>query len=628
VLGQNVRLSHAFEGSTWIQAVKLAAKHGHAPIVEMLLNTRRQLDLPKDIVVVPDVLDYLLWLAASEGHEGLVRLLLKQGANPTSIIAPLDLEYTYPQLSIKPLLVAVTNGQLPVMDIMLCCRHMSTSPASRSILEDLLLQAAIKGQSDIVRYLLKKGVKPNVRDSNGIHLMSYAAIRCSEAAIRCLLDHGADAHPAPGERSLLKLSLQHGKIPAVKLLLDKIIENKYIPNSHSMPEFLCAAAASGLTDLVEKLLRNGADPNAAVEDCRALNSFKPEPDCSALRWAVGYNHQSMVKLLLNHGAKPTPQTLVEAIQNKSVSIIRLLLDAGLDPNEYHENSPPPLHVAVKDNALFRLLLDRGADLDMQGRFHASAMLEALQSGQVSQVQILLDRGQQLELQEEHASLLDSATWGGVRMLELLFSAGFQVTPGGSDSESVLSAIQKQDRQVLEFLLRMNVGLPPSQTLATAVNGMFEDLWSQPPYFHGTSASTKDILDLLLRHGFDINSKTNETGKTCLWSAIQRQDPFVLRLLLDRGAEPMLHDNEDEMPFFSAVVQNFAEGVRILIEWLDLHNHVTFARSQLVTLLFKAIWHAQSQRSWKIVRSLERFVYSHGLHFEVFFKVEKLASEKA
>jgi ankyrin repeat protein len=85
------------------------------------------------------------------------------------------------------------------------------------------------------------------------------------------------------------------------VLLSKMFDGDSIPDSHENPEFMCAAAACGSTDILEKLFQNGADPNADIEDCRARSCFKPEINCTALRWAIGYKQESAIRLLLESG---------------------------------------------------------------------------------------------------------------------------------------------------------------------------------------------------------------------------------------------------------------------------------------------------------------------------------------
>ncbi|KAL3442819.1 ankyrin repeat-containing domain protein [Aspergillus insuetus] len=397
--------------------------------------------------------------------------------------------------------------------MMLSWTRKSESTSDLSRLDEKLIQAKKKGRSDIIGYLLEEGSSPNARDSNGYHVLHDAPLTCPEHGVPFLLEYGADPHPAPvrEEQSPLEISLQYGKLPIAKLLLAKMVELGRIPDKPS-PELLCTAAPNGMVDVARKLLARGADPNAEVEDFRVLNSYKPDIYCTTLRWATGYNHENMVKLLLDHGAKSTPQALIEALQDKSLPITELPLDAGLDPNK----------------------LSGGADIDVSG--HYNTILQAVNSGQMSLVKMLHGRGQRLEIPPASRSpnrVLGCATRGGVQMLQLLFDSGFEVEPAGddgapdidysirNDTVAVIDALKVHNVEALEFLFKKGVGLPPSQNLASHVDEMCGHAIYRPGHFHGSLESTKMMLDLLLEQGFDINKKSGT--RTTLACAAQFGD---------------------------------------------------------------------------------------------------------
>jgi ankyrin repeat protein len=53
----------------------------------------------------------------------------------------------------------------------------------------------------------------------------------------------------------------------------------------------------------------------------------------------------------------------------------------------------------------------------------------------------------------------------------------------------------------------------------------------PPIFY---AQTPEILEVLLKHGANINARDNN-GRTLLWSAIKKRDPEFVKVVLERGA---------------------------------------------------------------------------------------------
>ncbi|KAL2824481.1 ankyrin repeat-containing domain protein [Aspergillus cavernicola] len=325
-------LGYIQDKSLWDTAVRLAAKHGHTQVVQLFLDARPGSDPREETSTqsLSDGLCYLLWQAATEGHETLVRSLLECGASPTKNATGPGVPKSR-WLAQSPLSAAVINGHLAVVKAIL-----SSTGTARTQISDLLFPAAEKQHPDIVRYLLKEGADPNARNSHGFHITYHAAWKCPEPGVRALLENGADPNPAmpPGVMSPLRQSLLFGRMPIANMLLASILENGESDapcTQPAAPEFLCAAAACGREDLVQKLLQNGSDPNATVKDMRTEFVFKSQ--CTPLTWATEFEHENIVSLLLDHGAKATPQSLIMALLNQSVPITKLLLHkGGLDPN--------------------------------------------------------------------------------------------------------------------------------------------------------------------------------------------------------------------------------------------------------------------------------------------------------
>jgi len=121
-----------------------------------------------------------------------------------------------------------------------------------------------------------------------------------------------------------------------------------------------AAALGEVTHLAE-LLDEGADPNAFAPD-----GFTP------LTLAAFFKHAEAARLLLDRGADVHQRARHEQIQvlpihsaaadGGSVEIVRMLLDAGADPDAEQPGGFRAIDAARQDDNkdLERLLLERGA----------------------------------------------------------------------------------------------------------------------------------------------------------------------------------------------------------------------------------------------------------------------------
>ncbi|KAI1847943.1 hypothetical protein JX266_006056 [Neoarthrinium moseri] len=129
--------------------------------------------------------------------------------------------------------------------------------------------------------------------------------------------------------------------------------------------WLARKAGSGRSEMVRYFLEKGAKPNHvnSHRDTTDRRSYKYKPLLTAAR----KGHVDIVKLLLDAGADPNwyaPQdsALMGAVWHGTTAVVQLLLDHGADVNEGY---PPPIVLAVFKERLdlFRLLQERGATLD-------------------------------------------------------------------------------------------------------------------------------------------------------------------------------------------------------------------------------------------------------------------------
>jgi len=63
---------------------------------------------------------------------------------------------------------------------------------------------------------------------------------------------------------------------------------------------------------------------------------------------------------------------------------------------------------------------------------------------------------------------------------------------------------------------------------------------------GIAAQIKTI-DILLKHGTDLNAKRASDGFTPLHLAVERATPEVIQALLERGADPLIRNAKRQTP---------------------------------------------------------------------------------
>jgi len=166
------------------------------------------------------------------------------------------------------------------------------------------------------------------------------------------------------------------------------------PNTSFTPEDLpnnplsCLYAATGLNNnaaLALVLLEAGANPN----DGESLYHSTEHPDLACM------------KLLLRYGADPNRANALRHILDYEHSEgVQLLLNTGADPNDPNERGDTPLHWAVWRNRsvkIVAMLLDHGADINMQRNDGRTAYALAILGGQKEMAAFLKSRGANTDL---------------------------------------------------------------------------------------------------------------------------------------------------------------------------------------------------------------------------------------
>ncbi|KAL2783715.1 ankyrin repeat-containing domain protein [Aspergillus keveii] len=584
----------------------VAAKNGHFRVLCLFMESWTRL-AHSPFKCRPKLSIYLgsaLFQAVNSGHDTIALLLLDYGADPTSCPETWSCPMDY------PIAIAARRGRLPVLKRMME-RSRRVQYENPFDLVDLLIGGAGGGHPNVIRYLLELGIDPDTQIKDRCAIRS-AAMHGGVEAVRCLLECGADPCPTlPGGATLgpLCLAVSKGKLDSAKLLLDRIKTEEYLARGKELVPLLCSAAACGAEDLVRKLLCRGCDPDAN-ENLSPSRSFRFHSERTPISWATMNGHEEIVRLLLDHGAKPDPALLARAVNSnvRSMSLITLLLDKGVD---LQASSTSVLLEALDDPVLFKLLLERGADPDHPA-YQGLMMPRAIRRGGIPQVQMLLDRGLQLQIpigtNHTYGTLLRPATHGGAPMLEFLFQHGYEFSADDkNDTFNIISlAISRHDIPALTFLLDRGVNLTTSKR--------YSPLFESAICTHEICELIEPMLDLLLSRGLDIHAE-DLSGRNCVWHALHYNNRAVpsttyLEALLKRGARPLSGGNVSTSPLYKAASRRSVDAVRIMLELGDFRD---VPRSELKTELSLAKAEAIREDTWKIVRAIERFWYGHGLH---------------
>ena len=284
-----------------------AASQGHEGIVRILIDHGSV-----DIAAKSTMGETAMGAAAATGQTAVVKMLLAYGANANDKSkgeAPLTWAARRGHLETVKVLCTEGKAQASVGGF---TSEYSNPPLWHAVChQDSLLDRVhwYRASDAMIRLLLESGADPNVWNKSNSSPLIEAAAKCRENAARMLLDYGADAYPTDGK----------GEPPVVR------------------------AAGSGSEGVVKLLLgAKGKDTTARVSQ-REL----------ALVKASILGNRNIIVLLLEKGVnidtevyrRKTP--LICAIDGRQIPTARLLIRRGAREDKPDEAGRLPLFMAVE-----------------------------------------------------------------------------------------------------------------------------------------------------------------------------------------------------------------------------------------------------------------------------------------
>ncbi len=188
-----------------------------------------------------------------------------------------------------------------------------------------------------------------------------------------------------------------------------------------------------------------------------------DPKAQALLDAVRSGDASAVKKMLRADKSLASTSdasdstvLMHAAIRGETEIVKLLLDAGADPNAKNKRNGTALLWAIADIGTMRLLLDHGADPNVSSIEGRTALyLAASQPGGSDVVKLLLDKGAKAGGKDlsGRTPLIAASAIGNVEVMRLLVASGASVNKGmGSGGTPLLSAVASRNPRAVAYLI--------------------------------------------------------------------------------------------------------------------------------------------------------------------------------
>ncbi|KAI1172127.1 ankyrin [Nemania sp. FL0916] len=406
---------------------------------------------------------------------------------------------------ITPLFAAAALGLVDYMQMLLA--RPDTKINKENLAEPPLCRAAQQGYDDIVELLVQRGADIHETGHRNFTALCLAAVHDQPKVARLLLSAGADPfmtisvndggtavsnwhYTSPAE-----LACEAGHIDVIAEFVVSCEESAERANL-----LLYTAADKARPEVVRFLLDRleSFDINATTtrEETWAYSRHVDSEntllerfiECFGLLVKAGANVNQVDfrgNTLLHHTA---PWIFHRDNAAALVGVVRILLDAGIDPNAANVEGERLLYHCREAKVLRELLAHGAVDVNQRLATGSTALLTALRDGRVDFVELLIEYGADMSLVDEQGN-------GVLHCAAVDFNCKKPVEP---------ELIRKLLEAGADANLRNYKGQTPLHVLNVVVNS------------HRPAAAVQEIIEALVEAGADLEAR-DEQGLTPLLS---------------------------------------------------------------------------------------------------------------
>jgi len=418
-------------------ALYLAAEEGADPIVQLLLTRGADAALADSDGGTP------LMRASAFGHERCALVLLKAGAvmsahdNAGLTALMLAAQNGHEQVAlvllkagavvsaqsnagVTALMLAANNGHVQVALVLLKAGAVVSAQSNNGW--TALMSAALNGHDQVALVLLKAGAVVSAQNNAGLNALMLAARNGRVQVALVLLEAGAvvSAHNNGGLTALMMATNDgHEQVALVLLKAGAVVSAQDNPGFTA----LMRAAGNGHEQVAHVLLEAKADPNQA----------KPDGG-TALMLAAQSGHVQVALVLLEAGAVVSASNntgftaLMFAALNGHEQVALVLLEAKANPNQAMPDGFTALMCAAHEQVAL-VLLEAGAVVGAQNNDGWTALMFAAQNGHEQVALVLLKAGAVVSAQNNAGvtALMLAAHNGRVQVALVLLKTGAVVS---------------------------------------------------------------------------------------------------------------------------------------------------------------------------------------------------------
>lgn len=502
----------------------------------------------------------LIVAVESESKE-LVDLLLRFGA----YIDTTDSD----RGDISPLMMAVEKGNLEIATLLLE-RKANVNISARNSIYPLIL-AAYMGNPELVRLLLQYGASINeysfyyyheveekevnfLERHRGHTALHFACQNGHAEVAKILLEKGADIEANSHMYTPLMLAVSEGHLDIAKLLLDNGAKPNVSLVTGKTP--LMMASEKGDVDMIALLLKRRAHINARTPSDLDI----PQNNYTALHFAEENGHLKAIELLCQYGAvsdfttRKLTNKFLLAIKTGNIEQMQALLDQGLDINAISLEK-----TGQNENALMLAAQDLNIDL-IQFLLKNGADIHAkdIHGCNALAYAFLSYMDTRKKIKQTNSHNIDELTFSVFHaVVKELLQAGANINDTFAPDKSFFLVLAMRSNDVPFFDLIMQSGV----RVDMPIRGSSKKYWQTPLHIAIKMGNIYFVKELIKQYA-NIN-KVGEDEKSPLRIAIQNKQSEIAKLLIEEGART--HVNGYYPILLEAIMYGEKEVADVLLE---------------------------------------------------------------
>ncbi|MCJ1401947.1 hypothetical protein MMC11_005164, partial [Xylographa trunciseda] len=373
--------------------------------------------------------------------------------------------------------------------------------------------AAFTGLSHYTQHLLQKGLTIDILDGYGRSPISWAASNGNAEVVRVLLENGAQAD------------------------LDDDVGLKP----------LHYAAQANRASVVEILLEVGVDPltpKTKEYPGRRCGNAPRSTGETAVKYAAEYGHVETMSIFIKTlTSAHLNQALHWAIKSGKTEVVCTLLGSPIiDINNLERGATPLFHAASARNPkMIRALLEKGADVSIHCCPHSERERRLAED----------HFNPKLTVMHSVCGCFESYTQANENDLrqafKLLHDAGCDINAIGPSGMTPLHyAVSQEFDSVSSTMVAL--------LLENGANAAARDNDGNTP-LHLVKYACRELVDLLCKHGGNINDTRKIDGKTPIHTALESTHPDDLLAMLEYNPHPDIRDLDGNTVLHIAVQRN-------------------------------------------------------------------------